>query len=116
MKQTHEHSFLFAGEHAAILLVKMKPTESSIYADLILSMNKYDFIANKEEINKLEVGSLFAFNATFVSMGNQHSIHHLHADFIRKKEGFMEIPRHVHSVNQRYHIHTPVQQVPSGPS
>ena len=40
MKINEQHNWLFAGEHAVIVLVKMKPSESDIHADLILSMNK----------------------------------------------------------------------------
>ena len=35
-------------------------------------------------------------------MGNEHSLHHLHGESIVKLEGFKEIGKHVHSVNERY--------------
>ena len=104
MKVTEQHSIFFASEHSVVILVKMKPSESNIHADLILSMNQVDFENNRQELSLLQRGSLFAFNATFVSMGNEHSLHHLHASYIKKMDGHMEIPNHVHTVNQRYHI------------
>jgi hypothetical protein len=94
----------FRGAHAVVILVKMNPSESDIHADLILSMDDDDFQANYAKISGLERGSRFKFNATFVSPGNEEQLHHLHAHFVEKIEGFMDIPPHVHSVNQRYNL------------
>lgn len=92
----------FKGEHAIVMLVKMDPSESDIHADLILSMDESVFHYSKDQLKSLDRGSRFRFNATFVSIGNEQQLHHLHALGIEKIEGFMEIPEHVHNVNHRY--------------
>jgi len=107
MKTTENNSVLFRGEHSLIILVKMQPTESEIHADLILTMNDRDFARNVQEVASLDMGSLFKFNATFVSMGTEQKLHHLHAHEVKKLEGHLEIPSHVHKVNQRYNVYAP---------
>jgi hypothetical protein len=92
----------FKGDHAVVLLVKMQPSESEIHADLILSMDEHDFLKNRKDIADLDRGSKFVFNATFQNVGNEQQLHHLHAFYLKKVEGFMEIAPHVHSVNHRY--------------
>ena len=94
----------FSGDHAVVLLVKMQPSESDIHADLILSMDLNHFHDSKDEIIKLDKGSKFKFNATFISVGNEQQLHHLHAHSIESTEGFLDIPDHVHSVNHRYSL------------
>lgn len=99
MKVTDYSRYWFRGEHAAVFLVKMDPSESDIHADLILSMTDEALELNKFEAMQLEKGDLFAFNATFISMGNQHRLHHCHLEYVKKLEGHMEISEHVHTVN-----------------
>lgn len=106
MKVTEYESLWFRTEHAVVILVKMQPSESDIHADLIFSLNTDHFAANRDEISRLEKGHKFRFSGSFVTMGNEHSLHHLHGFSLEKLEGSIEIPTHVHSVNQRYHIHT----------
>ena len=81
-----------AGEHAATLLVKMQPSESEIYADLLLTLNQADFANNKQTIISLERGDQFAFNATLIKVADEESIHHLHAHQMLKIDGHLEIP------------------------
>lgn len=82
----------FTGEHAAVLLVKMKPSESEIYADVVLTFNQGDLEKSKKGIIEISRGDKFRFNATLVSVADEHSIHHLHVHGICKQEGFMDIP------------------------
>ena len=103
MKATENYGW-FRGDHAVVILVKMQPSESDIHADLILSMDNYDFVKNTAALASLDRGSRLRFNATFVSPGNEEQLHHLHAHFIEKVEGFMEIQPHVHNVNHRYNL------------
>lgn len=101
MKATENQGW-FKGDHAVVLLVKMQPSESDIHADLILSMDEADFQENRKELASLDRGSRFEFNATFMNVGNEQQLHHLHAHGVRKVDGFMEIAPHVHNVNHRY--------------
>lgn len=82
----------FPGEHAAILLIKMQPTESEIYADLILTFNENDFKLNKRIIASLDRGDRLAFNATLMAVADEETIHHLHGHQIQKIEGHLDIP------------------------
>ncbi|CAG9310116.1 unnamed protein product [Blepharisma stoltei] len=111
VKATENQGSWFRGDHAVILLVKMIPSESDIHADLILSMDDHDFQKNIQALSSLDKGSEFRFNATFISVGDENSLHHLHADSIEKLSGFMAIPAHLHNVNQRYTPKTPSVQI-----
>lgn len=110
MKATENYGW-FRGEHAVVILVKMQPSESDIHADLILSMDDSDFYLNTAALASLSRGDKFKFNATFVSPGNEQQLHHLHAHYIEKLEGRIEIPAHVHNVNQRYNLNTRSNQI-----
>ena len=94
----------FSGDHAIVLLVKMQPSESDIHADLILSMDLHHYHHSKDQIARLDKGNHFKFNATFINVGNEQQLHHLHAHGIEYAEGFLEISEHVHSVNHRYSL------------
>lgn len=109
MRATENYGW-FRGEHAVIVLVKMQPSESDIHADLILSIDEADFLESKSQLALLERGSHFIFNATFMTLGNADQLHHLHAFYIRKIDGFMEISPHVHNVNNRYNLKTQTGQ------
>jgi hypothetical protein len=113
MKATENHGW-FRGDHAAVIVVKMSPSESDIHADLLLSMDEDDFRANTKALASLDRGSRFLFNATFVAPGNEHQLHHLHAHSIEKAEGYLEIKPHVHSVSQRYNLNTQFGQSAMG--
>lgn len=43
MKVVEQKTFVFASAHAVTILVKMKPSESTMHADLILSLNEKHF-------------------------------------------------------------------------
>jgi hypothetical protein len=86
----------------------MDPSESDFHADLILSMSDESLEFNRFEAMKLEKGDRFAFNATFITMGNAARLHHLHVIWLEKIEGFLDIPEHVHIVNSRYNVNIPL--------
>lgn len=113
LKVKENPSVWFRDDHAVIILVKMQPSESDIHADLLLSMDDHDLADYRDDLAALDRGSHFAFNATFVSVGSENNLHHLHAHSIKKLEGFLEIADHVHLVNRRYNVATqsPVQMV-----
>lgn len=102
VKATENSGTFFRGDHAVILLVKMLPSESEIHADLILSMDDADFEQNTQALSSLDRGSEFRFNATFISVGDENSLHHMHAHSIEKLSGQLEIPAHLHNSHSRY--------------
>jgi hypothetical protein len=104
MKIKENQAYLFKGEHAVIILAKMLPSESEIHADLILSMDDAELEEYTSQLSSLETGSHFAFNATFISIGTEHKLHHMHCHSIEKLEGSIVIPPHVHQVHQRYDV------------
>jgi hypothetical protein len=81
-----------SGEHTAVLLIKMHPTESEIYADIVLTLNRESYQLNKEVILKLLRGSHLSFNATIMEVADEDSIHHLHGHELEKLEGVLDIP------------------------
>jgi hypothetical protein len=113
LKAKENPSIWFRDDHSVVILVKMQPSESDIHADLLLSMDDETLGRYRDVLASLDKGSHFAFNATFVSVGSENSLHHLHAHSLDKLEGFLEIPDHVHLVNHRYNIQpqAPVQVV-----
>lgn len=92
------------GGHAATLLVKMQPSESDVHADIILSFDEDELGEYAGALSTLERGAHLAFNATLVTMGNEHRLHHMHCSGVRPLEGKMHIPEHIHLVNQRYNL------------
>lgn len=90
----------FQGEHAATLLVKMHPSESEIYADLLLTLSREDFLETKAVIVTLDRGDKFAFNATLIAVGDEETIHHLHAHQLRKMDGNIDIPYEMRNRNR----------------
>mmetsp|Transcript_12997 Transcript_12997/g.24121 ORF Transcript_12997/g.24121 Transcript_12997/m.24121 type:complete len:281 (-) Transcript_12997:2742-3584(-) len=104
LKVKENPSVWFRDDHAVVILVKMQPSESDIHADLLLSMDDEVLGQYRTELASLDKGSHFAFNATFVSVGTENNLHHLHGLSIEKLEGFLQIADHVHLVNHRYNV------------
>lgn len=90
----------FQGEHSGILFVKMNPTESEIYPDLVLTMNEEDLERCKFELTKLNRGDKFAFNATLVKAADEETLHHLHGHQVDKRMGSIEIPYEMKSFSR----------------
>lgn len=65
-------------DHALNLLVKMDPSESAIYPDLVLSVSSKTLNEKREIIKNLKRGDEIDFIARIVSMGNEFKMHHLH--------------------------------------
>lgn len=82
----------FQGEHAGLLYIKMDPTESEIYPDLVITFNEDDLETCKSELTSLNRGDKVAFNATLISVADEDTIHHLHGHQVRKLDGFIDIP------------------------
>jgi len=48
-------------------------------------------------IENLHIGDHVAFNATLISLGDRHHLHHLRAFNIEKVEGHMDVQAHAHT-------------------
>ena len=68
-----------SSEHALNVLVKMWPTESSVYPDLVLSVSTQLLNQKQAMFNSLTKGDEIQFKAKFVNLGNEFKMHHLHA-------------------------------------
>ena len=60
------------------ILVKMDPSESEKFADLVLSIGQESYKNNKETLDKLVKGDHLNFKAKIKTMGNEFKLHHLH--------------------------------------
>lgn len=59
------------------VLIKMNPSESENFADIVLSISKKTYEKNKDVIEGLKKGDHVNFKASVVSMGNEFKLHHL---------------------------------------
>ena len=66
-------------DHAINILIKMEPTESVLYPDLVLSVSSATLQKQREVLRGLQKGEELRFEARIVSMGNEFKMHHLHA-------------------------------------
>lgn len=62
--------------HGMSLLIKMNPSESDTFADIVLSVSKSTFKKNKDVIESLKKGDHVNFKASIISMGNEFKLHH----------------------------------------
>ena len=83
IKEKQKSLFGMNNEHHLSILVKMEPSESSIFADLVLSVSTVMYNANKEFYDGLRKGDGIDFDAVLVGLGNEFKMHHLHAKKIR---------------------------------
>ena len=51
-------------------------------------------------IEELHIGDHIVFNATLVSLGDRHHLHHLRAFDIEKVEGHMDVQAHAQSAGR----------------
>lgn len=82
---------MFGSDHHISILVKMAPSESEIFADLVLSIGTEEYEGNKRMFNELKKGEEIAFSANFISMGNEFKMHHLHSHGIEKTGSSIEL-------------------------
>lgn len=73
------------------VLVKMSPTESSVYPDLVLSIPS-NLLKDKNSVfSSLKKGEQIKFDAIIMTLGNEFKMHHLHALNIDKTGNFKEL-------------------------
>ena len=56
-----------------------------------------------EELDGLSLGDKIVFNATLISLGDTHHLHHARVWGLKKVEGHLDVHAHAHK-NGRYHI------------
>ena len=69
----------------------MEPSESSIFADLVLSVSTNVYEASKGFYDGLKKGDGIDFDAVLVGLGNEFKMHHLHAKKVKKNDSFKEL-------------------------
>jgi hypothetical protein len=82
VKQKHQGFSLFNNEHFLSILVKMSPSESDVFPDLVLSVGSSYYNANKELLDGLKKGDGIDFKGVLVGQGTEFKMHHLHAKSI----------------------------------
>ena len=59
------------------ILIKMDPSESENFADIVLSISQEAYKNNKDVLDSLEKGDHLVFRAKMKTMGNEFKLHHL---------------------------------------
>lgn len=70
--------FWFSGKELNIL-VKMDPSESTIFADLVLTVPAPIYSQSKSMFDSLRKGTGISFEGTMLNMGNEFKMHHVRA-------------------------------------
>ena len=83
--------FFFSNEHHLSVLVKMSPSESAIFADLVLSISTDVYNTNKSMFDGLRKGDGLDFEGVLVGLGNEFKMHHLHAKSVSRNNTFKEL-------------------------
>lgn len=69
----------------------MKPSESVLYPDLVLSVSSRLLSTKGDIIRNLQKGDEIAFDARIMSLGNEFKMHHLHLLDFEKTGEHMEL-------------------------
>lgn len=79
-------------DHAQNVLIKMSPTESSMYPDLVLSISSELLRLKKSDVfDRLKKGDEVRYKAKIMNLGNEFKMHHLHAIDIQLTGGHKEL-------------------------
>ncbi len=70
---------IFMPETELNILVKMDPSESTVFADLVLTVNSNLYKSNKAMFDGLRKGNGIKFQATVQGLGSEFKMHHLNA-------------------------------------
>lgn len=57
----------------------MEPSESTVFADLVLTVDSDKYKANKKMFDGLKKGDGIKFEAVIQGLGSEFKMHHLHA-------------------------------------
>lgn len=88
VKEKQKSFFGMNNKHHLSILVKMEPSESAVFADLVLSVSSENYEKNKEVYDSLKKGQGIDFEATLISLGNEFKMHHLHVKKLSINENF----------------------------
>jgi predicted RNA-binding Zn-ribbon protein involved in translation (DUF1610 family) len=88
--------YLVQSSHAVNVLLKLDPSESEVVPDLVLTVSHTLAKTYEAELSQLERGMQMGFNATLMGLGNELQIRHGHLNSVWVKQGFIEIPEHMH--------------------
>ena len=91
VKQKQLSPFASANSHALNILIKMEPSESATYADLVLSVSQNSYTSNQAMFDGLQKGDELEFDAVLAGLGNEFKMHHLNARKVTKTGGHKEI-------------------------
>ena len=91
IKQRQTPLFWVNNDHHLSVLVKMSPSESAIFSDLVLSISTDVYNKNKAMFDGFRKGDGIDFEAVIVGVGNEFKMHHLHAKSVVKNNTFKEL-------------------------
>ena len=91
VKQKHQGFSLFNNDHYLSILVKMSPSESDLFPDLVLSVSSVYYNENKEMLDGLKKGDGIDFKGVLVGQGTEFKMHHLHSKLIEKNGNFKRL-------------------------
>ena len=91
VKEKQRSFFGLNNEHHLSILVKMEPSESAIFADLVLSVSTNMYESNRAFYDSLRKGDGIDFDANLVGLGNEFKMHHLHARKVTKNGSWREL-------------------------
>ena len=80
-------------------MVKMDESDipDGLGADLGVTLSESNLEKNAPIIENLHIGDHINFNATLISLGDRHHLHHLRAFNIEKIEGHKDVQAHAHA-------------------
>jgi len=76
-KYKHKNYSWIGSEYFMSILIKMDPSESENFADVVLSISQEAYKNNKDVLDSLEKGDHLVFRAKMKTMGNEFKLHHL---------------------------------------
>jgi len=79
--------------HSVQIMVKMEPEDhkNEHGPDIGLTFSELNLERNSEAIEILKIGDKIKFNATLISLGDKHHIHHLRAFHLEKIDGHKDV-------------------------
>ena len=66
-------------------------------ADIGVTLSEANLEKYSDTIESLKIGDHINFNATLISLGDRHHLHHLKAFNIEKIPGHMDVQAHAHT-------------------
>lgn len=88
--------------HSANIMVKMNVSDvtGGTGADLGVTFSELSLERNGDVIEELHMGDHIRFNATILSLGDTHHLHHLRSFDIKKLDGHMDVQAHTHNTGR----------------